>query len=119
MQNTINAYETAIKYRVAEITTSATYQIGELYADFARSLMNSPPPRGLNAEAIEQYKILLEDQAFPFEEKSIDIHAANVNQIHDGLYDKWVKASLAKLRKLQPARYAKDEKVERYVEAIN
>ena len=119
MQNTINAYETAIKYRVAEITTSATYQIGELYADFAKSLMNSPPPKGLNAEAIEQYKILLEDQAFPFEEKSIDIHAANVKQIHDGLYDKWVKASLAKLRKLQPARYAKDEKVERYVEAIN
>jgi len=119
LQNTINAYETAIKYRVAEVTTSATYQIGELYADFARALLKSPPPKGLSGDAIEQYKILLEDQAFPFEEKSIDIHVANLKQVREGIYDQWVKASLSKLRKLQPARYAKDEKVENYVEAIN
>ncbi len=119
LQNTIHAYETAIKYRVAEVTTSATYQIGELYADFARALMKAPPPRGLSGEALEQYKILLEDQTYPFEEKSIDIHVANVKQIKGGIYDKWVKASMKKLRKLMPARYAKDEKVDKYVEAIH
>jgi len=81
--------------------------------------MKSPPPKGLSGEAIEQYKILLEDQAYPFEEKSIDIHVANLKQIKDGIYDDWVKASMKKLRKLQPARYAKDEKVDTYVEAIN
>ena len=118
LQNSIKAYETAIKYRVAEVTTAATYQIGEIYADFAKALMNSPPPAGLSAEAKEQYQILLEDQAFPFEEKSIDIHVANIKQINGGIYDKWVKNSLNKLRKLQPARYAKDEKIEDYVEAI-
>jgi len=119
LQTTIKAYETAIQYRVGEITTSATYQIGELYADFAKSLLNSERPRGMSGDALEQYKILLEDQAFPFEEKSIDIHAANLKQIRDGIYDKWVKASLAKLRKVEPARYAKDEKVIPYVESVH
>lgn len=119
LQTTIKAYETAIQYRVAEVTTAATYQIGELYYDFSRSLLKSAPPAGLSAEAVEQYKILLEDQAFPFEEKSIDIHAANLNQIRNGIYDQWVKGSLERLRKMLPARYAKDEKLESYVEAIH
>lgn len=117
-QATIKAYENAVDYRVADVTTAATYQLGELYADFARSLTHSPAPRGLSGDALAQYKILLEDQAFPFEEKSIDIHAANVKQIRDGIYDKWVKASLTKLRKVDPARYAKYEKVQTYVENI-
>lgn len=119
MQNTIKAYETAIKYRVAEVTTAATYQIGELYRDFAIALIKAPAPKGLNGEALEQYQLLLEDNAFPIEEKAIAIHVANVNQIKDGIYDKWVKNSLKELRKLQPARYAKDEKVQGYVEAIH
>ncbi|MEJ2389800.1 MAG: tetratricopeptide repeat protein [Gammaproteobacteria bacterium] len=117
-QATIKAYENAIQYRIANVTTAATYQLGELYSDFARSLTHSPPPRGLSGDALAQYKVLLDDQAFPFEEKSIDIHAANVKQISDGIYDKWVKASLAKLRKVDPARYAKYEKVQPYVENI-
>jgi len=119
METTIKGFETAIQYRVAEVTTSATFQLGELYADFAKSLTTSERPRGLSGDALAQYNVLLEDQAFPFEEKSIDIHATNVDQIRDGIYDKWVKASLDKLRKVDPARYAKDEKVQTYVETIN
>ena len=119
MQNTIKAYETAIKYRVAEVTTAATYQIGELYRDFANALMNAPAPKGLSGESLEQYRLLLEDQSFPIEERAIEIHVANVNQIKDGIYDKWVKDSLKELRKLQPARYAKDEKVQNHVETIH
>ena len=119
LSNTIKAYETAIKYRVAEVTTAATFQIGELYRDFAKALMKAPAPKGISGEALEQYRLLLEDQAFPIEERSIEIHVANVKQIKDGIYDKWVKDSLKMLRKLQPARYAKDEKVQNHVEAIH
>ena len=119
MQNAIKAYETAIQYRVAEVTTSATYQIAEIYRDFATSLMQSQKPKGLSADELEQYEILLEEQAYPFEEKAIAIHAENIKQIRDGgVYDNWVKKSLAELRKLQPVRYAKFEKVDNVVEAI-
>lgn len=119
LQTSIRAYETAIQYRVADVTTAATYQIGEMYYDFSRALLKSDPPAGLSAEAVEQYKILLEDQAFPLEEKAIDIHAANLQQIRDGIYDQWVKGSLERLRKMLPVRYAKDEKLEAYVESIH
>jgi TolA-binding protein len=119
MQTTIKAYERAIKYQVAEVTTQATYQIAEVYHDFARALMKSQRPRGLNAEELEQYDLLLEEQAFPFEEKAIEIHVANIKRASEGIYDRWVRDSLKVLGKLQPVRYAKSEKTEAYVEAIN
>ncbi len=119
MEKTIKAYEVAMSYKVAEVTTAATYQIGEVYHDFARALMNSQRPKGLSADELEQYELLLEEQAYPFEEKAIEIHVANANRTQDGIYDEWVKNSLEVLGKLQPVRYAKIEKIESYVEVVN
>ena len=60
---------------------------------------------------MEQYEILLEEQAFPFEEKSVKLLAANAERAWDGFYDDWVKQSLKELAKLLPARYGKHEKL--------
>ena len=119
MQSSIKAYEQALKYKVADVSTSATYQIAEIYNDFARALMKSQRPKGLSSDEKEQYDILLEEQAFPFEEKAIDIHIANVQNVTIGVYNDWVKKSLKQLSKLQPVRYAKTEKVEGYVDSIH
>jgi len=119
MQKTIKAYQQALNYKNADVSTSATYQIAEIYNNFARALMKSQRPKGLSADEKEQYDILLEEQAFPFEEKAIDIHVANVKNVNSGVYNNWVKKSLRQLSKLQPVRYAKTEKVERYVDAIH
>ncbi len=119
MQQAIQAYQKAIEFNVAAVTTAATYQVGELYHDFAKSLLKSQRPRGLKGEELEQYEILLEEQAFPFEEKAIDIHVTNVNRITDGIYDKWVKSSLTVLAKLQPVRYARQERSEEYLREIH
>ena len=53
--------------------------------------MESERPAGLSGEELEQYDILLEEQAYPFEEKSINIHETNVGRISAGTYDEWVK----------------------------
>lgn len=119
MQKTIKAYEQALRYNVADISTTATYQIAEIYNDFARALIKSQRPKGLNPDEKEQYNILLEEQAYPFEEKAIDIHIANVQNVTLGIYNNWVKKSLKQLSKLQPVRYAKTEKVEGYVDSIH
>jgi len=118
MQKTIKAYEQALNYKVADVSTSATYEIAEIYNDFARALMKSQRPKGLSPDEKEQYNILLEEQAFPFEEKAIDIHIANVQNVSIGVYNDSVKKSLKQLSKLQPVRYAKTEKVEGYVDSI-
>jgi len=115
MQATIKGYNEAAAYKVSEVTTQATYSIGELYTGFSQALMTSERPRNLNAEELEQYDILLEEQAYPFEEKAIKVHEANAQRIADGLYDEWVRKSMVALAKLMPVRYAKEEKGEDFV----
>lgn len=119
MKKVVTSYDNAMKYRVSEITTAATYYIAEIYNDFAGALLQSQRPKKLSIDELDQYNVLLEEQAFPFEEKSIDIHAANAERVKDNIYDKWVKLSIMALSKLNPIRYAKTEKRERYVEHIN
>ena len=115
MQVALAAYKSATDYGVAEVTTASTFQIGEIYRDLAKQLIESQRPPGLSAEELEQYGMLLEEQAFPFEEKAIEIHETNVKRVSDGLYDQWVRNSFSVLTKLLPVRYAKAERVETIV----
>ncbi len=118
MKKSLKVYQRALNYKVAEVSTQASYQIAEIYNNFSRALMKSQRPKGLSADALEQYDILLEEQAFPFEEKAIDIHQANLKNMHQGIYDDWVKKSLKQLQKLQPVRYAKTEKIDSHVSSL-
>jgi len=119
MQLALKTYADVIKYQIAEITTESTYYVAEIYHHFADALLNSQRPKGLNEEELEQYDILLEEQAYPFEEKTIDMHSTNIKRTKDGIYDKWIKSSLKALAKLQPIRYSKKEKTENYASYIN
>ena len=112
MKKVIDAYTEAANYGVAEVTTASTYRIAEVYSDFSRGLFSSERPKGLSSAELEQYDLLLEEQAFPFEEKAIEIHESNAGRVRAGVYDEWVKKSLLALRKLQPVRYAKLERSE-------
>lgn len=118
MQVAIKGYGDAAAYKVSEVTTQATFRIGEIYSDFGKALMGSERPRNLNDEELEQYEILLEEQAYPFEEKAIEVHEANVQRIGAGHYDHWVKQSMAALAELMPVRYGKEEKSETYVAVL-
>jgi cellulose synthase operon protein C len=118
MQAAIDAYSVAAGYGVAGITTASTYRIGEIYNDFSKALMTSQRPKGLNADELEQYNVLLEEQAFPFEERAIEIHEANAKRAAEGIYDQWVRRSFAALGKLRPVQYAKAEKSEAVIRAI-
>lgn len=118
LQAAIDGYKAAAAYEVAEVTTEAAFRIGEIYGDFGRALMASERPRNLNAEELEQYSILLEEQAYPFEEKAIAVHETNAQRISSGVYDTWVRQSMDKLAKLLPVRYAKPEEGESFVAVL-
>ena len=119
MKKALKAYADVISYRIAELTTESTYQVAEIYNQFSKDLMKSQRPKGLSDEELEQYDILLEEQAYPFEEKAIEIHSSNIHRTKNGIYDKWIKRSLKLLAELQPIRYAKTEKVEDYATIEN
>ena len=118
MEDVIAAYTDAADYGVAEVTTAATFRLGEVYEQFSADLMDSDRPADLDAAALEQYEILLEEQAFPFEEKAIDLFKANADRVVDGVYDEWVQKSFTRLATLMPARYAKEERAENVVTAL-
>ncbi|NOZ54287.1 MAG: tetratricopeptide repeat protein [Gammaproteobacteria bacterium] len=118
MQEAVDAYTKAANYGVEEVTTASVYWLAEIYNEFGRELLNSERPSGLSQDEREQYDILLEEQAFPFEEKSMDIHETNAKRIVEGVYDEWVKKSIAVLSVLQPVRYAKSERSELFADVI-
>jgi tetratricopeptide (TPR) repeat protein len=118
LKEAIAAYEKATSYGVAEFATAATYQIADIYAALSRDLMASTRPKGLTDMELEQYDVLLEEQAFPFEEQAISIHEINARRSWDGVYDEWVQKSFAALRALVPARFDKQEMQVGYVETI-
>ena len=118
MEETLKAYELAANYGVADVTTAATFRIASVYRDFGKSLMTSERPKKLSKAELEQYNVLLEEQAFPFEEKATELHEVNARRTADGLYDQWVKASFDALRELRPVRYGKNERSEGVIDAI-
>ena len=46
------------------------------------------------------------------------MHETNIQRTSDGVYDEWVKKSLATLAELMPVRYAKQEKGENFVAVL-
>jgi TolA-binding protein len=112
LAKTLEAYDKTMTYRVSEFTTAANFGIGELYRQLAADLMASDRPAKLSTLEQEQYDILLEEQAYPFEEKAIEIHQQNAQRSHLGTYDLWVKNSFASLSQLVPGRYNKHETVD-------
>ncbi|MEA3196251.1 MAG: hypothetical protein QOF32_303, partial [Gammaproteobacteria bacterium] len=111
------AYEQAADYQVADVTTAATFESAELYRQLGKDLMSSERPKKLSKEELEQYDVLLEEQAFPFEEKAIKLHEVNTARTKDGTYDEWVQKSFAALAQLNPGRYGKVEIGEQLVDS--
>jgi len=119
MQSSVRYYGNASKYKIYEAATEATYSIALIYKDFSISLLESDRPTKLNAEELDQYEILLEDQAFPFEDKSIEFFEINLSRVKDGQYNKWIKLSHKELIGLFPTRYKRTPKVDDYVNVLH
>jgi hypothetical protein len=118
MEEVIDAYTSAAEYGVAEVTTESTFRLAEVYEFFGRDLLASERPADLDADALEQYELLLEEQVYPFEEKAIDLYRTNTDRVPDGVWDAWVEKSFNRLAGLMPARYAKLERSEDVVTAL-
>ena len=118
MEGALKAYSQAADYQVSEVTTAATFESAELYRQLGKDLMSSERPKKLSKDELEQYNVLLEEQAFPFEEKAIKLHEVNTARTKEGTYDEWVQKSFAALAQLNPGRYGKVELGEPLVESI-
>jgi hypothetical protein len=53
--------------------------------------------------------MVIEEEAYPFEEQAIAVHQENIELIRVGVYNPWVERSLGALAELMPGRFAKAE----------
>ena len=110
MDEALAAFESLVEYEVGEVTTAATFHMAEIYSSFSRALLDSERPTGLSAAELAEYEDVLEEEAFPFEERAIEVHEANVEiMIAAGVHNRWIEQSFARLAALVPGRYAKEE----------
>jgi len=106
-------------YEVGEATAAATFYLAEIYAHFSKSLAESERPEGLTPLELEQYELAIEEQAYPFEEKAIEVHQNNLKLISQGIYNEWIDRSLQKLAVFVPARYARPEEASDVIASLD
>ena len=109
MDAALEVFENLVVYEVAEVTAAATFYIAEIYMEFSTALMASERPVGLSEAEMVDYELVIEEEAFPFEEQAIGVHEQNFELLAGGIYNPWVQKSLDKLTVLMPGRYAKNE----------
>jgi outer membrane protein assembly factor BamD (BamD/ComL family) len=109
MDTAMQGFESLVDYEVAEVTAAATFYIAEIYFEFSAALVNSERPTGLSEAQKVDYEMVIEEEAFPFDERAIAVHEKNFELLASGIYNTWVQNSLDKLAGLMPGRYAKNE----------
>ncbi|HXK23957.1 MAG TPA: tetratricopeptide repeat protein [Myxococcota bacterium] len=119
MDAALAAFGDLVDYEVGEVTAAATFYMAELYASFSQALMKSERPANLTGPALQEYEDALEEEAFPFEEKAIQVHQKNLELMAGGIYNPWIEKSLAALARLMPGRYAKAEASSGYLESLD
>ncbi len=115
LETVVKAYNQVLGYGFAELSTEATFRLADIYRQLSADLIGSERPKGLDELELEQYSVLLEEQAYPYEEKAIELYEINASRTKDGVYDKWVQESFLQLGKMVPANYKRQQKVIRHV----
>lgn len=111
-ERSVATLEQAAGYGYADITSAATYELAMVYGDLGQALIGSQRPPALSGEALEQYQILLEEQAFPFEEKALRAHEINLGRLRQGVWNDDIRRSATALGELAPGRYGKHDRRE-------
>jgi len=119
MKALVKKYTELVDYQVADATAASTFYIAEIYYNFNRSLVESERPEGMSDVELEEFNLMVEEQAFPFEEKTIQVHEKNIELLANGIYSSWIDRSIEKLAKLLPARYAKPEENTSHITKID
>ena len=119
MDLALSGFEALVNYEVGEVTAAATYYIAEIYRNFSVSLTGSERPAGMSAADLAEYELVIEEEAYPFEERAIAVHQENLELIRVGVFNDWIERSLGELAVLMPGRYAKHEISSGYVGSID
>lgn len=117
-------YGSILKFKQIDWTLASLFRIGQLYQEFADSLVNAPCPpdvkkaakrMGATADEVcDEYRVLLEEKASAAEDKAVSAFETTVNRAKEfQVANTWTKQTLVALNKLRRAQWPlqKDAKV--------
>ncbi|HEX8820498.1 MAG TPA: tetratricopeptide repeat protein [Archangium sp.] len=112
IQKLEKAYTDVATIGAGEWTLASVTRIGLAYADFARNILESPDPAGLDEEQLAMYRGELENLALPLEDKSTEaLEKALAKAYELSLYNEWTLAAQEQVNRFRPGAYAQVRQV--------
>jgi tetratricopeptide (TPR) repeat protein len=101
-----NAYTGVVETRSGEWAIASLTRIGLGYEDFARDLLDSPDPKGLNEDQLQMYRAELENKAFPYEDKAVEFLELALNKSTEyRIYGEWSLKAQDQMNKIKPGAF--------------
>ncbi len=96
-------YKDVFNFKSNRWSAAAATRIGDLYVEFSEALYRVPIPKELTPDEQEIYRALIDEVAFPLQEKAIAAFQTAVALAQEKqVYSKWSAAGAQSLAKLSP-----------------
>ncbi len=94
----------------ADTVAEALFRAGRAFEHLKGAILASERPAGLTGAEREEYDFLLEERAFPLEERAVGYYRRGVEAARKaGVYNRWVARMYARLEVLVPWAYQRAE----------
>jgi TolA-binding protein len=112
IQKVEKAYAEVLAVGSGEWGIAALTRIGLAYSDFARNIIDSPDPKGLDEDQLAMYRGELENLALPLEDKSTEALEKALEKAYElAIYNEWTLAAQDQLNRYRPGSYAQVRQV--------
>ena len=99
-------YTQVLTYGSGDWGIAALARIGMGYQDLAQNFLDAPTPKNLNADQQEMYKSVLQEKAFPLQDKAIEAFEKALSKSYElSVYNQWTLDAQNDLLKFKPDAY--------------
>ncbi|MBI5511208.1 MAG: tetratricopeptide repeat protein [Deltaproteobacteria bacterium] len=123
------AYMGVLKFKQIDWTLAALFRIGQLYQNMADTIMKSPCPPDVKAQARKlgvpvdeictEYRVAIEEKAGTVEDKAVQAYETTINRAREfQVANTWTKQTLVALNKLRRKAWPLQKDAKSYVEEV-
>jgi len=88
----LELYLEVVEFGDPQWATAALYRMGQVYEQFANSMINAPVPKGLSESEAEVYRSELDNYVIDIEEQAISLYTTGYQKALDlGVYNKYTR----------------------------
>ncbi|MEZ4272874.1 MAG: tetratricopeptide repeat protein [Myxococcota bacterium] len=121
-------YKALLRFKQIDWTLAAFFRIGQLYQNFAESLIRAECPPEIrkaarrmgatSSEVCDEYRILLEEKAATLEDKAVERYEVAVEKGREfQVVNDWTKQTLVALNKLRRKQWPLQKEAKRFADA--